>query len=257
MLNGSCLSRFAFLFAALAALAPAGCGGGGGPHGGTRTPPAGSDAYATFAWSIYDVGDTTALTCDEVAGAQFSISLIDSAGNRYDNVAWSACGSNQTDFVATTVQVPAGYYSVEFYLYGNTSVYTGSNVVIGSNRVDNVLLASGFTDFRGTPDAVYTQSFLVAWQLYSGSLLSDCNPGEVVELQFGRPNSSTLIFSDFACTQRSAYSFPIPLDYTSAQWSMSLLDAGGNMLDGIAGGIVQVPDGADINLGTQVFYVNH
>jgi len=253
MLIGSRQSRAGWsVLAALSVLAVVGCGGGGG-HGGSHiSPPANSDASATFAWSIYDVADNvTALTCDEVAGSQFSISLIDRAGNYYDGAATAPCSSDQISFVATTFAVPAGYYTVEFYLYGDPSVYGSSNVVIGSYAVDNIYLQPGFTDYRLSPQAVYTESFVVSWAL------SACNTGELVEFEFRRPGSNTWIISDFTCGQVAGTSFPIPVDYRSAEWNIYLVDGAGQTLDSIAGGTVSVPDGADINLPTQAFYVHH
>lgn len=259
MLIGSRQSRTGWsLFAVLSMVGLVGCGGGG--HRGSHIlPPSNSNASASFAWGIYDVADNvTALTCGQVAGSQFSISLVDQAGNYYDGAAAAACPSNQNYFEATTFSVPAGTYTVEFYLYGDPSVYASSNVVIGSYALNNVYLAPGFTDYRSTPQAVYTESFIVGWALYSGTRPAACNPGELVEFEFGRPGTNTWIISDFDCTLQSAgTSFPIPVDYRAAEWNIYLLDSAGQTLDSIAGGTVSVPNGADINLGTQTLYFSH
>jgi hypothetical protein len=260
MLIGSRVSRIGWSWlSVLSVLALVGCGGGGGHGGGHISPPANSDASASFAWGIYDVADNvTALTCDQVAGSQFSISLIDRAGNYYDGAGYSLCSSTQDYFNATTFSVPAGYYTVEFYLYGDPSVYAGSNVVIGSYAVDNVYLAPGFTDYRSPPQAVYTESFVVGWTLSSGGRPALCNPGELVEFEFRKPGTNTWIISDFDCTvQTAGTSFPIPVDFRSAEWNLYLLDSTGQTLDAIPGGTVSVPNGADINLGTQTFLVHH
>lgn len=247
-----------FLAAAFSLVALVGCGGGGGPRGGGHiTPPGSSDAYAALSWQIYGVSGDGPLTCDEVAGYDFSISLIDSVGNYYDGAATVSCSPNETYFQATTFYVPAGYYSVEFYLYGNPSVYTSPNTVIGSYRLDNVRLVPGANNFVGSPQAVYVESFVVGWALYNGSRVSACNPGEIVEIEFRKPGSNVWIVSDFDCAQYAGTSFPIPVDYRSAEWNVYLLNSAGQELDAIAGGTVSVPEGVNINLGTQSFYVNH
>jgi hypothetical protein len=260
MFTGSRQSHVGWSLAAALSLATlVGCGGGGG-HGGSHImPPASSDAYAALSWQIYDVGGQGPLTCDEVAGYSFSVSLIDSAGNYYDGAATASCSPNDTSFQATTFYVPAGYYSVEFYLYGNSSVYASSNVVIGSYRLDNVHLIPGANNFVGSPQAVYVESFVVGWTLaLSGSgRPSACNPGEIVEFEFSQPGTNAWIVSDFDCAQYAGTSFPIPVDYRSAQWNLYLLDSAGQQLDAIAGGTVSVPDGVDIKLPTQALYVSH
>lgn len=244
------------LTAAFALLALVGCGSGGHHSGSHLTPPSSSDAYAALSWRIYDFGDQTPLTCDEVAGAAFSISLIDSAGNYYDAAATAGCSPSDTYFQATTFSVPAGIYSVEFYLYGNPSVYGASDTVIGSYRLDGVRLYSGPNDFAGSPQAVYVESFVVGWALSSGGYAAGCNPGETVELQFRRPGGSVWITSDFDCAQLAGTSFPIPVDYRAAEWNLYLLSSAGQTLS-TAGGTASVPDGADVHLGTQAFYVHH
>jgi len=260
MLSVSRRSRVGWSFAAaLSVIALIGCGGGGGGRGGSHiTPPASSNASAKLSWQIYDVGDQTPLSCDEVAGYDFSISLIDSAGNYYDGAATATCSPSDRYFQATTFSVPAGTYSVEFYLYGNPSVYTTSEAVIASYRASNVYFAPGYSDFTASPQAVYVESFIVGWALYSGNRPAACNPGEVVEFEFRQPGSNVWIINDFDCTFQSAgTSFPIPVDYRSAEWNLYLLDSAGQALDSIAGGSVSVPNGADISLPMQTFYLNH
>ncbi len=240
----------------LAFLFMVGCGSGGGPRGGSQVPPPGSsNAYATLAWQIYGVSGDGPLTCDEVAGYSFSVSFIDSYGNYYD-AATVGCAPNDTFFQANTAYVPAGLYAIEFYLYGNPSVYGTSDTVIGSYRVDGIQMYAGANNFAGSPQAVYVESFVVGWALYNGSRLSACNPGELVELQF-RASGGVWIISQFACEQYAGTSFPIPVNYTSAEWNIYLLGSSGQELDAIAGGVVAIPEGINVNLGTHSFYVNH
>jgi len=239
--------------ATLCALALAGCGGGGG-HAASAT------AYFTLA--IYDVADpsqTTALTCDEVAGSQLMIAVTDRAGHQYADAAPVNCSpGSQDQFNAATPMVPAGYYTVDFYLYGNPSVYGSPSPAIGSSELTDFYLGPGVTDYTTTisaPEPVWTESFFFAW-----TFLTSCRPGETVRFAFAKPNSSGGIIRDFDCTVYSPgtswASYPIPIDYTSAAWNLSFLDTSGQALDSISGGPVPVPDGADIDLGTQAFRVH-
>jgi hypothetical protein len=248
MLIGSRNSRS--LPAMLAVLALVGCGGGGGGgHGGS--------ASAYFSLGIYDVIDTAQarpLTCDEVAGGQLFIALTGRDGYQYMDGAPANCSpGSEYYFEASTPTVPAGDYIVDFYLYGNPSVYGNNSSAIGSSRMAGTLyLAPGVTDYRSTttlPEPIWTESFFFDWALRTG-----CRPGELVEFAFARPNSDFWIFRDFDCTTGSSgTSYPIPLDYTSAKWNLSLLDVADQTLDSISGGVVSVPDGADIDLGTLAF----
>jgi hypothetical protein len=260
MFTGSRQSHVGWsLAAALSLVALVGCGSNASHGGGHISPPTSSDAYASLSWEILDVGGSQVpLTCDSVAGYDFSVSLIDSAGNYYDGAATLACPTDgSTIFQATTFYVPSGYYTIEFYLYGDPTVYGSSNVVIGSYRLTNVHLYPGPNNFAGSPQAVFVESFVVGWALSSNGREAACNPGEIVELQFRRPGSNVWIASDFPCEDYAGTSFPIPVDYRSAEWNIYLLSSTNQELDSIAGGTVSVPNGANIQLPTQAFYVNH
>jgi hypothetical protein len=119
-------------------------------------------------------------------------------------------------------------------------------------------LVPGSNNFTGSPQAVFVESFVVGWALYySDNRGAVCNPGETVSLQFRRPGSNVWISTDFNCDGLAGTSFPIPVDYRSAEWNIYLFDRNGQQLDAIAGGTVSVPDGVNIQLPTQAFYVNH
>lgn len=246
MFIGSRQVPTAVFAATLSALALAGCGGGGG-HA--------SNAQASFLLGIFDVSDvnqTTPLLCSEVAGTDFAAFLN---GSQVDDGAVTCVGSSAY-FQLTTDLVPAGNYTVDLYLYGNPTVYGNSNTIIGSSRIDNVAFAPGFTDYTSAVEPVWTESFDVAWNLVdSSSRIVSCTAGETVQLEFAKPGSSASVVSSFDCNAMAGTSFPIPIDYTSAQWGLFLMN-GATTEDALQSTQpVAVPDGADVNLGTQTFVV--
>jgi hypothetical protein len=257
MLNGSRQSQIVSLAATLAALALVGCGGGvDHPH-----TTAGATASASFSWSIYDIGDRayqTSLLCDHVGASQVVITLLSAdTGQTYANAAVASCSAWQ----ATTYAVPPGYYTVGFDLYGDQQIYGNSSTVLDSFDSDTtVYLGPGMNDFRNSSSTFVTLSFVVDWNLYSTSLgrYISCNPGEEVDLVFFRPGSQTEITSTFYCSDLSGFSFPIPIDYQSVQWSMFLVDpTTGLDTATIKGGVLSIPTNitADIDLGMQTFQV--
>jgi hypothetical protein len=178
-------------------------------------------------------------------------------GRTYPSAAVASCA----DMQATTYAVPPGYYTLGYELYGDPLIYGGLSPIIDSYYDPSGVfyLGSGITDYRGQSIVFFTQSFLFDWNLYSTSLggYSGCNPGEQVDFEFAKPGSQTWVTRTFYCTDQSGFSFAIPLDYTSAQWNMYLVDSTGTRdLATIAGTVVPIPADADIDLGTQTFFVD-
>ena len=229
------------------ALALVGCGGGGG--GGGR----GGNAYATFGLSFYDVGyPNTPLTCDEVAGYDVAVFLN---GSQTDS-GGIACSGNQTYVTLTTDYVPSGSYTVDFYLYGNQTVYGNTSTIIGSSRLDNVRFLSGYTDFSSTPTPVWVQTVVADWTIVnSANRTVTCAAGETVQIEFAKARSDNWIATRLPCSAGSGASFPIPLDYTSVDWGLYLM-SGTATEDGIESSqSLPVQDNYDVDLGMQTFVV--
>jgi hypothetical protein len=236
--------HLAVFTASLSALALVGCGSG---HGGS--------ASARFSLAIYDVGyPNTPLTCDEVAGADVAVFLNGSQTDFGDVVCTNT--ASYPYLTLTTEYVPSGTYTVDFYLYGNSTVYGNTSTIIGSSRLDNVRLLAGDTDFSATETPIWVQTVVVDWTiLNTANRTVTCAAGETVQLEFAQHNTNKWIVTRFPCSANPGASFPIPLDYTSLDWSLYLM-SGGNDEDGIdSSQPVGVQDNYDVNLGTQTFYV--
>jgi hypothetical protein len=234
------------------ALFGAGCGGGGHTNSGTA-----GDAYASFAWSIYDIEDTTfrsPLSCAAVGASNVAVTLTNQQTGSIYGPNTVSCSSSNMEM--STAYVPAGDYAVGFDLYGDPTIYGNASTLLDSfDGTGTFHLYPGLNDFRSPDAAFITQSLVVGWGVYSQGVLSACSyvGAKSVDLDFQVPGSSARITSTFDCNQGSGISFPIPYGATSAQWQMYAVDFSGQDIASVAGGTVPVPSNADVHLGTQYF----
>ena len=238
-------SRQLRLAGILATFALAGCGSG---HSGS--------GYATFAWYIFDIEDTsytTALTCAEVGAASVVVTLTNQAtGTVYTQTAASCAARGMT-----SANVPAGSYTAGFDLYGDPTIYGNSTTLLDSfDATGTFRILAGSNDFTSEYAPFIAQSFTVSWAFSSGSAFNLCASAGAtyVDLDFAVAGSTTWVTSSFDCTSGSGTSYSIPYGPTSAQWKLYLVDSTGTVdLQVIDGGTVTLPTTTNVNLATQYF----
>jgi hypothetical protein len=235
------------------ALFGAGCGSSQNSSGG--------QGYASFAWRIYDLEDTTfsrVLDCSAVGAANVVVTLT----NVQSGVAYPQSPASCSDLQMSTAYVPAGDYNVGFDLYGKLAIYGNTTTLLDSFDVGDINgntavihLYSGLNDFRTPYAAFITQSFFVDWSIYNQGVPTTCsNVGAAdVDLDFEIAGSSTQITSSFTCSTGSGASFAIPFGATTAQWQLYLVDPNGTNIGSLPGATVGVPSNSDVNLGQQYF----
>jgi hypothetical protein len=241
------------------ALFGAGCG--------SNNKSGSGDAYASFAWSIYDIQDSTRLrSCAEVGAASVVVTLMNQrTGDVYTQNPVSCSGSNME---MSTAYVPADNYTVGFDLYGDPAIYGNATTLLDSFDLADgygttvvLPLYAGLNDFRGSVAPFVTQSFIVGWGIYYQGVPTTCSSvyAAGVDLDFAILGSSTWVTSPFDCVTGAGTSYAIPYDPTtqqrptSAQWKLYLVDSTGQDIASLAGASVFVPTNTDINLGSQYF----
>jgi hypothetical protein len=244
------------------ALFGAGCGSGQKSGGG--------DGYASFAWDIYDIQDTTyrtPLTCAAVGASSVVVTLTNlQTGTVYGQNAVSCSGSNME---MSTASVPTGTYTVGFDLYGDPTIYGNTSTVLDSfdmtdstGAVAVFRILSGVNDFRGSVAAFVKRSFVLGWGIYYKGAPTTCSATYAtgVDLDLAVEGSSTWVTSPFNCTTGAGTSYAIPLYNpttgqvaTTVQWRLFLLDQSGQDIASLAGGLVGIPNYSGIDLGTQYF----
>jgi hypothetical protein len=247
------------------ALFGAGCGGGG-----SHSIPAGGDGYASFAWDIYDIQDTTyrtRLTCASVGAASVVVTLTNlQTGTVYNQSPVSCSGSNME---MSTAYVPAGSYTVGFALYGDPAIYGNAltildsfDMVDSSGATSTFSILSGLNDFRSSVAAFVTQSFVLGWGISYQGAPTTCGAmyAAAVDLDVAVEGSSTWVTSRFNCTTGAGTSYAIPFynpttgqPATTVQWRLYLVDQTGQDIASVAGGTVGIPAYTDIDLGKQYF----
>jgi hypothetical protein len=244
-------SRQLRLAGILATFALAGCGSG---HSGG----AGGTGYATFAWYLFDIEDssyTTALTCAEVGATSVVVTLT----NQATGTVYTQTAANCADGAMSTTYVPAGSYTAGFDLYGNPAIYGNSTTLLDSFDATGLFpIHAGANDFRSEYAPFIVQSFTVAWSVYYQSALTTCAAvgATYVDLDFAVAGSSSWVTSPFNCATGSGVSYAIPYftTPTTAQWKLYLVDATGTVdLQVIDGGTVTLPTTTNVNLPTQYF----
>jgi len=243
------------------ALFGAGCGGGSSHSG---------DGYASFAWDIYDIQDTTygaRLTCASVGAGSVVVTLTNlQTGTIYGQNAVSCSGSNME---MSTAYVPTGSYTVGFDLYGDPAIYGNASTILDSfDMVDSsgataeFRILSGLNDFRGSVAAFVKRSFVLDWGIYYQGAPTTCSAmyAAGVDLDFAVEGSPTWVTSPFNCTTGTGTSYAIPLYNPTTgqlantlQWRLYLLDQSGKDIASVDGGTVAIPAYTDIDLGTQYF----
>jgi hypothetical protein len=231
----------------LATFALAGCGSG---HSG------GGSGYATFAWYIFDIEDTsytTALTCAEVGAASVVVTLTNqTTGTVYTQPAASCAARGMT-----SANVPAGSYTAGFDLYGDPTIYGNSTTLLDSfDATGTYPIFAGANDFTSDYAPFIARSFTVSWAFSSGSAFNLCASagGSYVDLDFAVAGSTTWVTSSFNCTTGSGVSYAIPYGPTTAQWKLYLVDSTGTVdLQVIDGGTVTLPTTTNVNLAAQYF----
>jgi hypothetical protein len=243
------------------ALFGAGCGGGSSRSG---------EGYASFAWDIYDIQDTTystRLTCASVGAGSVVVTLMAyPTGAVVGQYTVSCSGSNME---MSTAYVPTGSYTVGFDLYGDPTIYGNASTLLDSfDMVDSsgatavFRILSGLNDFRGSVAAFVKRSFVLDWGIYYQQAPTTCSAmyATGVDLDFALLGSTTWVTSPFNCTTGAGTSYAIPAyepttgqAATAVQWRLYLVDQSGKDIASVNGGTVGIPASADIDLGTQYF----
>lgn len=242
---GSRQVRLGRLAAAFSIVALAGCGGGGG----------GASASATFSWKLFDVSNTSgsALDCAAVGAGDVVLDLTNlGTGQFFPAAATARC----VDGAVTTVSVPSGSYQIDFYLYGDPVIY-GNDGTLLDQFYDTAPFRPGITDYSGTSEAFMVASLIVHWGLSSASAQGpvSCAPGDLVSLVF-QTSGTAPVKSTFDCGVYAGTSYPYPVDAVSADWSLSLTDAAGNLVSTNApAGTAVLLQNSDTMLGTQLLTV--
>jgi hypothetical protein len=241
----------------MVALFGAGCGGGHKSGSG--------NAYASFAWDIYNIEHTsTPLACSAVGAAKVVVTLMDLAGNSVSQDSVSCSGTNSNMEVSTSY-VPAGDYTVGFDLYGDLQEYGNTTTLLdsfdlgdGYGNTTVVHLLPGLNDLRGSAAPFITQSFVVDWGLYYQGAPTTCSAmyAAGVDLDFSVDGGLTWVTSPFDCLTGAGTSYPIPYGKTTVQWELYLLDQTSKDIASLAGGTVGVPSSTNVNLPTQYFDLN-
>ena len=259
--------------AILVALALAGCSGGSlarpgpsGPYGSGGGSGSGS-GYATFAWSIFDIEESTvdpalALSCSQVGASTVVITLSDLNGNPVSQDAFPCAGAS----VGSTSYVPAGLYLASFDLYGDPAIYRNSTTLLdGFTATDATgqyavfdIFAGGENDF--TLESFIAQRFTVSWSIYSQGIATTCPAVgasyvylDFVTLDPAAGGSTTAISRALRCGDGYGESFAIPYGPRQVAWSLSLGNGAGQDIQVIDGGTVTVPTDRNINLLPQRF----
>jgi hypothetical protein len=255
--------------AILVALALAGCSGGSlarpGPSGPYGSGGGSGTGYATFAWSIFDIEETTAdpalaLGCSQVGASTVVITLSDLNGNPVSQDAFPCAGAS----AGSTSYVPAGQYLASFDLYGDPAVYGNSTTLLdgftatdesGQNAAVFEIYAGGENDFTLEYAPFIAQRFTVSWGIYSQGIETTCPAvgASYVYLDFltldpAAGGSTTAISRALRCGDSYGESFAIPYGPRQVSWSLSLANGAGQDIQVIDGGTVTVPTDRNINL---------
>jgi hypothetical protein len=243
-------SRYGYLTGILGLLTLLGCGSS------SKNSAAVANAYASFAWDIYDIGDTNyryPLNCDSVGASSVVVTLTDRATGLIYTQDPVSCAS----FGKTTYDVPEGDYTVGFDLYGDPTIYGNTSTLLDSfDAKATFSLYPGSNDFTNNSVGFITQSFVVDWGIYYQNAQTTCSSmsAQFVYLDFVVPSNSKTISSPFSCSAGGGTSYAIPLGNGAASWQLVLADSSGLAITSIAGGSVSVPANNDVDLGLQPFY---
>jgi hypothetical protein len=231
-----------------------------------------ANGYATFAWYIFDIQDTsyaTALPCAQVGAATVTVTLTNVTDASLVYTQSAACA----DGVLSSPTVPAGAYYAGFDLYGDPAIYGNATTRLdGFDATDDAgnyavfHIRGGANDFTASWAPFVAQSFTASWGIYAQSLPTTCAAvgADYVYLDFLTVDpvaggSTSWVTSPFACATGAGVSYAIPYGPTTVQWSIALVA----LVNGVAqdlqvlpGGTVDLsalPASTDVNLGPQYF----
>jgi hypothetical protein len=249
--TGSRQLRFAGILFALALI---GCGSGPSSGGG--------NGYASFAWDIFDIEDTSysvPLACSEVGAATVVVTLMDPVT---EAPLYTSDHVNCADMQMSTANVPTGDYKVGVDLYGDPGLYWNATTFLDSfdlaeaSGVKRVFhIGPGLNDFRQSYAAFIVRSFVVGWSFSSGSALNVCGAvgAPYVDIVFPVAGSTKGVSRSLSCTAGQGFSYAIPYDSVSPlQWNLYLVSSAGTDLQTL-GGSAPLSTTANVNLGTQLF----